>query len=271
MNSFIREFKKHSFLLQYLIAKDFKVKYRRSVLGMAWSVLNPLFMMIIVSAVFSVVIRVDIGAYSYPMYVILGQTMFTFLSDATTSSMQSILSASALIKKVYIPKYIFPLEKVGFAFVNFFVSMVAVVLVGCFEGVGISWHLLLTPLLFVLFAFFCLGIGLALSALSVFFRDTLHIHSIILTAWMYLTPIFYNLDSLVALKNGNAVWWKALLIRVFEYNPMYQYINAFRNMVLFHCAPTLTEIGLCLGYAVLTLIIGILIFKKSQDKFILYI
>jgi ABC-2 type transport system permease protein len=122
--------------------------------------------------------------------------MFNFLSEATNTSMQSILISASLIKKVYIPKYIFPLEKVSFSFVNFAVSMVAVIIVGLIERIGISWHILLVPLLLVVFYFFCLGLGLILSVLAVFFRDTLHIYGIILTAWMYLTPVFYTLDNI---------------------------------------------------------------------------
>lgn len=271
LRKFLADFKKHSFLLQYLITKDFKIKYRRSVLGIAWSVLNPLFMMIVVSTVFQIVIKANIGDYCYPVYVILGQTMFAFLTDATNSAMTSILSASALIKKVYIPKYIFPLEKVSFAFVNFIISMVAVILVGLFFRIKITFLVLLTPLLFIVFYFFCLGLGLLLSVITVFFRDMVHIQSIILTAWMYLTPIFYDISLLVGDGALGKVWWQRIVIRLFEYNPMYQYINCFRNLVLFGRMPTLTEVGLCVGYAALALVIGAFAFNKKQDKFILYI
>ncbi len=269
MGKFLKEFKKHSFLLEYLIVRDFKVKYRRSFLGIAWSVLNPLFMMIVVSAVFSIVIRVEMKE-SYPVYVILGQTMFNFLAESTNIAMQSVLASASLIKKVYIPKYIFPLEKVTFSFVNFLVSMVAVLIVCLFEGVGISWHIVLLPILFFVFYLFCLGLGLLLSCLTVFFRDTLHIHGIILTAWTYLTPIFYSLESL-NIDTATSVWWQKILLFLFEYNPMYQYINMFRNLVLFHNTPSVKEVVLCAGYAAVVFLIGAISFKKKEDKFILYI
>lgn len=271
MLRFIKEFKKHSFLLEYLITRDFKVKYRRSVLGVAWSILNPLFMMLVVSAVFSIIIRVNIEPYSYLVYVILGQTMFNFLSESTNTAMQSILASSALIKKVYIPKYIFPLQKVTFSFVNFLISMVAVIIVGVIEGIGVSWHIALVPLLFILFYFFCLGLGLLLSCFTVFFRDTLHIYGILLTAWTYFTPIFYTLDSLGMYKSEDALWWQVIAVKIFEYNPMYQYINMFRNIVLFHTTPSLKETLLCIIYAVISLALGALVFTKKQDKFILHI
>ncbi len=272
MRQFFKEFKKHSFLLQYLITKDFKVKYRRSVLGIAWSVLNPLFMMIIVSAVFGLVFTgrlQELEGLSFPVYVILGQTMFNFLSESTTNAMQSIVTSASLIKKVYIPKYIFPLERVSFAFVNFAVSMVAVILVGIFEGIGISWHVLLTPVLFVFFYIFCLGLGLLLAAMTVFFRDTVHIYGIVLTAWNYLTPVFYSLGSIGL--SGELTGLKGVFAKLLTVNPMYNYITVFRKLVLFHDTPTLMEVVYCVGFALLFMALGILVFRKKQDKFILYI
>ena len=268
---FIKEMKKHGFLLSYLITKDFKIKYRRSVLGIAWSVLNPLFMMLIVSTVFKVVFRIDLKGYSYPVYVIIGQTMFNFLSEATNSSMQSILQSASLIKKVYIPKCIFPLQKVSFAFVNFAVSMVAVLIVGLIERVGISWHIVLLPLLLIVFYFFCLGLGLILSVLAVFFRDTLHIYGILLTAWMYLTPVFYTLENIGIKEGADASFWMAFIEKVFIFNPMCQYITVFRDLVLFHRTPDMLSIILCVGYALIFMLLGILVFSKKQDKFILHI
>lgn len=268
---FIKEMKKHGFLLEYLIARDFKIKYRRSVLGIAWSVLNPLFMMLIVSTVFKVVFRINLEGYSYPVYVIIGQTMFNFLSEATNTSMQSILVSASLIKKVYIPKYIFPLEKVSFSFVNFAVSMVAVIIVGLIENIGISWHILLVPLLLITFYFFCLGLGLVLSVLAVFFRDTLHIYGIILTAWMYLTPVFYTLDNIGIRDGVNASFWRMFIEKVFIFNPMCQYITVFRDLVLYHRMPGILSILLCVGYAAVIMLLGTLFFAKKQDEFILHI
>ena len=260
MKSFIADFKKHSFLLKYLITKDFKVKYRRSVLGIAWSVLNPLFMMIIVSLVFSHVFRADIGDYPYPVYLILGQTLFNFLSESTSSSMQSVIMSASLIKKVYIPKYIFPLHKVTFSFVNFAVSLIAVVLVMIYFRVHITPLILLAFLLIALFYFFCLGLGLLLSSLAVFFRDTLHIYSIFLTAWMYFTPIFYTIDQL-----------PASLKTVMNFNPMYHYVTFFRDCVLFAKMPSLSQFAFCAGFSLIMMLIGSIAFIKKQDKFILYI
>ena len=269
---FVKEMKKHGFLLQYLIAKDFKIKYRRSVFGIAWSVLNPLFMMLIVSTVFSFVLpRGSLDNYSYPVYVIIGQTMFNFLSEATNTAMQSVLASASLIKKVYIPKYIFPLEKVSFSFVNFAVSLIAVAIVGLIAGIGISWHIVLLPLLLVVFYFFCLGIGLILSVLAVFFRDIIHIYGILLTAWMYLTPVFYTIDLIASPMGDTATGWKFLFLKCFEYNPMYQYIEVFRSFVLYHQMPSTASILLCVGYAAVVMLIGILAFAKKQDKFILHI
>ncbi len=260
MKGLIADFKKHSFLLSYLITKDFKVKYRRSVLGIAWSVLNPLFMMIIVSLVFSHVFRADIGDYPYPVYLILGQTLFNFLSESTTSAMQSVMQSASLIKKVYIPKYIFPLHKVTFSFVNFAISLIAVVLVMIYYRVAISPVIFLSVLLIALFYCFCLGLGLLLSAVAVFFRDMLHIYSIFLTAWMYFTPVFYTVDQL-----------PETLRTVMNFNPMYHYVTFFRDCVLFAQMPSLSQFAYCIGFSLIMLLVGAFVFVKKQDKFILYI
>lgn len=260
MKKFIADFKKHSFLLNYLITKDFKVKYRRSVLGIAWSVLNPLFMMVIVSLVFSHVFRADIGDFPYPVYLILGQTLFNFLSESTSSAMQSVIASASLIKKVYIPKYIFPLHKVTFSFVNFAISLIAVAIVMIYFRVRITPLILLSLLLIVLFYFFCLGLGLLLSSLAVFFRDTLHIYSIFLTAWMYFTPVFYTVEQL-----------PDTLKAVMNFNPMYHYITFFRDCVLFARMPSLSQFVFCLGCSALAMLFGVFAFVKKQDKFILYI
>ncbi len=254
----IREFKKHNFLLYYLTARDFKVKYRRSVLGIFWSVLNPLLMMIILSLVFSSIFRADIA--NFPVYLILGQSLFQFMSEGSSSAMSSILANAPLIKKVYIPKYIFPLEKVIFAFVNFVVSLVAVALVMLVFKVVPSWQIVFLPLLLVYMMLFTLGLGLLLSALAVFFRDIIHLYGVLVTAWTYLTPLFYPISMLPD-------WLQQAL----QFNPMLHYVNYFRDILLYHTAPTLLENLICIVFAVVTLVIGLFAFRKSQDKFILHV
>lgn len=255
----LKELKRRSFLLYYLTARDFKVKYRRSVLGILWSVLNPLLMMFVVSAVFSYVFRQDIK--SFPVYLILGQVVFNFLSESTNLAMNSVLGAAPLIKKVYIPKYIFPFEKVLFSFVNFLISFIAVAIVLIIYQVPLSFTAFLLPLLMLYLFLFCLGIGLLLSSVAVLFRDIVHLYGVIITAWTYLTPIFYPVTALEG----------TFMRQVMEFNPMFHYVDYMRQIILYHSVPSLTENLICIGFAVLFLAIGVFAFKKNQDKFILYI
>lgn len=251
-------FNRDWFILRSLVSKDFKLKYRRSALGVLWSVLNPLLMMVVLTAVFSTVFRFDIE--NFPLYLILGQTLFTFMSDATSNAMSSIIDSAPLIKKIRINKVLFPLEKVCFALVNFVVSLIAVAAVMLFFRVVPTVNILLLPFLLAMLFMFSLGIGLLLSALSVFFRDVMHLWSVLLTAWTYATPLFYPVDILPD--------WA---VPIMNMNPMYYYVSYFREIALYGNTPSLEQTLVCLLCGVGALIVGLLVFKKQEKKFILYV
>jgi ABC-2 type transport system permease protein len=252
------QWRKNSFILSELVSKDFKLKYRRSVLGVLWSVLNPLLTMIVVSAVFSYIFRFNIE--NYPLYLILGQILFAFMANSTSSGLNSIVNAASLIKKIRIEKMLFPIESVLAELVNFALSLIAVAAVLIFFQVIPTWNWLFLPLLLVYLVIFCMGISLALSALEVFFRDIAHLWGVFTTLWMYATPIFYPLDAL-----------DPQLAAIMHYNPMFQYINYFREIVLYGNTPTLKTNFVCLGVALATFLVGYLIFRANQKKFILYV
>ena len=246
------------FTITSLVSRDFKLKYRRSALGVLWSVLNPLLMMIVLSVVFSAFFKFSIE--NYPLYVILGNVMFALMADSTSGAMNSIIESSSLIKKIRIEKLIFPLEKVLFQLVNFCISLIAVAAVMIFFQVMPHVSLLALPLLLLYVVLFSAGIGMALSALSVFFRDICHLWSVVVTAWTYATPLFYPVEILPD--------WAVPLM---QYNPMYHYVGYFRDLVLNGTVPGLQENLLCLGMAVVAFAVGLLIFKKTEKKFILYV
>jgi ABC-2 type transport system permease protein len=250
-------FKQYRHLLFTMVTRDITVKYRRSVLGIVWSILQPLFFMIIITLVFSNVFKADI--HEYPVFYLTGFVIFNFMSEATLFSMGSVLGNAQLIKKVYIPKYIFPLQKCLFAFVNMLFSLVAVALV----FIALQTELHATIFLFVVPVFytgiFSLGLGLILSAAVVFFRDVVHLYGIWVTAWMYLTPILYPLDMLPE-------WVQQLL----NFNPLVHYVGYARDVMLYGIIPDLQTNLICIGFALSTLLVGILFFKKTQDKFILH-
>ena len=252
------QLKRDWFILASLVSKDFKLKYRRSVLGIAWSVLNPLLVMIVLSIVFSFVFRGTIEPF--PVYLILGQTLFTFMSDATSGAMSSIIDSAPLIKKIRINKMLFPLEKVVFALLNFAISLVAVALVMVYFRVVPTLNLLLLPVLLFYLFMFSLGLGLLLAALSVFFRDIMHLWGVVLTAWTYATPLFYSIEILPPSVAG-----------IMQFNPMYYYVSYFREIAMYGSTPGLMENLVCFGCGAAALLVGYMVFRKQQKKFILYV
>ncbi len=273
--SFWYNFKKYLPLLSNLAGKDFKIKYRRSVLGVLWSVLNPLLTMLVLTAVFGTFFGIknspEIGDFA--VYYIVGASLWNFFAEATSSSMTSVLQSAALIKKVYIPKYIFPLEKCLFSLINFAFSLVAVALVMALRFGHISNTFGVSVLLFPIPIFYCflfiVGMSLILSSISVYFQDTIHLYSVVLTLWMYLTPLIYPIKMIEGL--GSVGWLGKTVMAVIKYNPMTQYIQSFRDIVIYGTLPSLTQNIICFTYGLLTLVIGIFVFNKLQKKFILHI
>ena len=251
---------RYRYLLQNLISRDFKLKYRRSVLGVAWSVLNPLMMCLVMWAVFSSIFntRGD-GIEDFAVFLLIGQLLFNFFRESTTMAMESVLKNAPLLRKVYIPKYIFPLEKCCFGLVNCLFSFVALVLVMIFTGTGVEWTFILFLYPIITLFFFSLGVGLILATTYVFFRDVMHMWEVFCTALMYGSAIFYDPAQM-------GVWMQRLI----QLNPLYWYITAFRSCVLWGQGLSPTMLAVCGGWALVMLAAGLWIFKKSQDRFVLY-
>ena len=265
IRAYVETFNKYKYLLQNLISRDFKVKYRRSVLGVAWSLLNPVLMMLILSAVFSKVLRFDTP--NFPLYVMTGQIVFLFFNESTTSANYSIVDSAQLIKKVYIPKYLFPIEKILFGFVNMLFSLIAIFIMLLIFGIPFNWSMLLFPVPLIALLMFTLGFGLILSALCVFFRDLKHLYSVLIMAWLYLTPIIYPLEAVAG------SWIKYIVL----INPLTWFVEYFRSVILyipisFELPFSMLHMNLvCFGWGVAMLLVGFVLFHKTQDKFILYI
>ena len=261
------DFEKDKFILKQLVTNDFKIKYRRSVLGVAWSVLNPLLMMVVMSIVFSTIFgqsrNGSITPEMYPLYLIVGNITFSVMSESTNQALMSIIAASSLLKKVKVHRWVFPVQKVLFSLVNFAFSLVAVALVMLWFHVLPTWHLILLPVCLLLLMCFCMGLGMMLSALAVFFRDVMHLWTVVITAWMYLTPIFWTTDYISQM----ARWIQVLVV----VNPMYNYLQFMRDIFLFNTVPSVLTFGLCVVWAVVALAVGYTVFHKTEHKFILYI
>ena len=248
----------YKYLIYVLVLRDIKKKYRRSILGVLWSMLNPLLMMVITAMVFSTLFRFDVP--NYILYLLIGQVMFTFFSEATNFAMGSILDNASLIKKVYVPKYLFPLARVLSSCVNLIFTLPAVLLMMIYTGVLPTWRILslLVPILLLLV--FCLGIGLLLSACVVYFRDMFYLYGVLLTALSYATPIFYP-EKIIPPE------YTALL----TYNPLTYFLHAFREVVYLGGLPQMETLAPCLLMAGAALVIGILVFRRAQHHFILYV
>ena len=255
----IETFFHYTDLIKELVSRDLKLKYRRSILGYLWSILNPLLIMIIMTMVFSRMF--DRNIENYAVYLLIGRTIFDFVMTATNQAMVSVRTNYALIKKVYIPKYVFPLAKVTSGMVDCVFSLGALLIVMIFTRTPVSPYLLLFPLVIVQVYIFSCGLGFFLAQAVVFFRDVQYIYKAFTTAWMYLTPIFYPVEQLP----------EQLRTIVIYLNPLYSYVTQFRVLVIDRTLPELWMVAAGCGWAVLMMLFGIFTFKRSQDKFILYI
>lgn len=258
-SQYLHEFWKYRDLLRLLVTKNVKLKYRRSWLGYVWSILSPLMVMSVMSVVFSTMFKRNIE--NFPVYLFCGQLLFNFMNTSTTQSCFSISGNAALLKKTYVPKYLFTVAKITSALVDLLFSLGALVIVLLVTGHAVTWYALLFPFVLLQLYVFCIGLGLFLAQASVFFKDTQFIYGAVTTAWMYLTPIFYPIESLP----DKLIWF------VKHCNPMYFYVGQFRDLVYYGRMPGhLIMLAGC-GAAVAMLLIGVWSFMRSKDKFILYI
>ncbi|MFR5617966.1 MAG: ABC transporter permease [Clostridium sp.] len=261
----IKGFVRFKDLMGQLVSRDLKLKYRRSVLGYLWSVLNPLFIMIIMAIVFSKMFtRASIT--NFPVYLMSGQVMFNFMNLSTKSAIQSINGSASLLKKTYVPKYVFTVSKIISGLIDCVFSMGALLIVMLFTGGEFTWRLFCSRLCSHRTLYLRWGWDFFfLAATNVFFRDIQYIYNAITTAWLYLTPMFYPIEALP----------QNLQYIVSHLNPMYSYVSQFRMLTLPGFVPAgisimwLIIIGIVSAF--LMLIIGLWVFVKTQDKFILYI
>ncbi len=246
-------------LLRNLISRELKKKYRTSVLGYAWCVLNPLFMMLIMTVVFSRMFTNSIP--NFPVYLFCGRMMYTFVIGGASSIMHSIGSNGSLMRKTRIPYYIFPAASFASAFVDLLFTLAAFALVLLFTQTPLSIHVLAFPVIVAEASLFTFGMGLLLAIANVFVHDVSYLYAAFTTAWMYLTPLFYPLSALPE-------WMQSLIS---TYNPLYYYIAQTRAIFLDHVWPdgALLLMGFGAGAAMLAL--GLLAYNKAKNTLILYV
>ena len=258
MTKYIENFMRFQPLLNELVARDIKIKYRRSVLGVLWTLLNPLLMMIVLSIVFSNLFKFDVE--NFPLYVLSGQVVFNYFANATTSSMGAIIENSSLIKKIYVPKYLFVLSRTASSFINLLASFTALLFVMVAERAELHYTVFLVIIPILLLVVFSLGVGLILAALVVRFRDIMHLYSVFITALMYLTPVIYPMNIL-----------PETIKKIVLLNPITNYLIMFRDVMLNNALPDLNYLIIGVVEALIALVVGLYVFYKSQDEFILNI
>jgi len=251
---------KYSFLLKQLVIRDFKSKYKRSILGIFWSFLNPLLMMGTQYLIFSIIFKNNPIEY-FPVYLLIGVIMFNLATEASNQGLTSIVSNANLINKVYVPKYIYTLSKVLSALINFTLSLIPLIIIMlCMKIWPSPYHLLIIFDFFLIFIF-ALGLAMFLATAMVFFRDMQFIWGVFTMMWMYATPIFYSTKQFEGRTMGT----------ILQLNPMYHYLNYARSVLIYHTSPDLFTYLWCIVCSVLMFTIGAFVFKKNQDKFVLYV
>jgi ABC-2 type transport system permease protein len=260
INNLKYTYQKYGFLMHELVSRDFKVKYKRSVLGIAWSLLYPVLMMFVMAAIFSNMFKFSMPGVNYLVYLETGLVMFNYFSEASNLAMSSVVGNFGLINKVYLPKYIFPLSKCIFIGVNFLLTLIPLYAVILLTGTGLNWWHLLLPFAFLCLFLFTVGFGFLLATISVFLRDMFYIYGIVITIWTYLTPLMYDIKML-----------NPTFQFIMKFNPLYQYINFARTIILFGNCPTIGQFAGCAISSLIFLFLGIHVFRKHQDKFIYYV
>lgn len=249
---------RHWFLFTELVKRDFKRKYKGTVLGMGWSILSPLLQLLVMRLIFTQFFGRDTPHYT--TYLFCGLLIFHYFKESTSSGMSSLLSNAGIIGKVKVPKILFLLSKNVSSLINFALTLVMFFIFAAIDHIRFSWRFfsLLYPAFWLVV--FNIGVGMILSAVYIFFRDTHYLYDIFTLLLRYMSAIFYRVESF-----DESVRW------LFFLNPIYCYIKYFRVVVVDGAVPGAVHHLLCAGYALLVLLIGALIYKKNHQKFMYYI
>lgn len=255
----IEKIKKYRFLFEELVKRDFKKKYKRTILGMLWSILSPLLTLAVMALVFTSFFGRNTP--HYVIYLFCGNLLFSYFSDATTGGMRSLMANASIFTKVDVPKYMFLLSRNVQAFINFCLTLaIFFIFVALDPGIPFRWTFLFLLYPVVCLTVFNIGVGMVLSALFVFFRDIEYLYSVFTMLLMYLSAIFYNIDG-----------YPLKIQYLFYANPVFVYIRYFRKIVIENSVPAPEFHLLCAFYALVMLGIGCWMYKKYNHKFLYYV
>ncbi len=273
LKKYLQNAYKYRYLMQEIVRKNVKLQYRNSFLGIFWTFLQPLLTMIVLVLIFGTIFgKSNDGVVCYPVFLLTGRLLYEFFTQSTKRAMRSIRLSASVIKKVYVPKYIYPLANVMSNFVTFLISLLVLVAVmaffliqGNYPELHLSWYILLSVVPIFILCVLCLGVGLILSVLNVFFKDIEYIYEVVCMMLFYATPIMYKLDTLSNSGMSGAV------LQILKLNPLFPIIEMFRSCVLYCEMWDWRYFAYALATSVIVLVIGLVVFYKKQDKFILHI
>ena len=250
--------KKHQFLFEELVKRDFKKKYKRTVLGIGWSLLSPLLTLLVMKLVFTQFFGRSTPHYS--IYIFCGNVVWFYFNEATKGGMRSLIDNAPIFTKVNVPKYLFLMAKNAQALLSFLLTLIVLFLFVAFDSLHFTWHyiMLLYPTLLLLL--FNLGVGMILSAVFIFFRDTEYLYEVFLRLLMYCSAIFYNVDN-----------YDPVIQRLFLINPVYLFIKYFRLIIIDASIPSLQFHVIMLVHTIVSLTIGCLMYKKWNTQFLYYV
>ena len=251
-------FDKHRFLFEELVKRDFKKKYKRTVLGMAWSVLSPLLIMFVMKLVFTNFFGRTTEHYT--VYLLCGNVIFAFFNESTSQGMSSLMNNAGIFTKVNVPKYLFLLSKNVQCLINFGLTLCVLAIFCIFDRTPFTWKLIMLVYPICLLVIFNIGIGLILSVLYVYFRDMRYLWSVFTQLLMYMSAIFYNIDT-----------YPKYVQDIFLLNPVYLFIRYFRKIIIEATVPTIWFHLLMFADTLLALGIGCLVYKKNNQKLLYYI
>lgn len=254
----VEKLRRHRFLFEELVKRDFKKKYKRTVLGVFWSVLSPLLSLLVMSLVFTQFFGRDTPHYT--IYLFAGNLVFSYYRESTNSGMQSLVSNANIFTKINVPKYMFLLSKNASSLINFGLTLVVFFVFVAIDGIAFTWRFLLLLYPVACMVLFNMGVGLVLSALYVFFKDIQYLYEVFTTLLMYCSAIFYRIDS-----------YEPLVQAIFHVNPVFVYINYFRQIIIYGVVPPVWYHLLMAFDAIVMLGLGFLIYKKYNHQFLYYV
>ncbi len=258
----IKEVYQYREALKLFIINDLKIKYRRSVIGFLWSLLNPILTMIILATVFTFIFKGKTGEQPYALYIFSGLLPWNFFANSTTFGATSIIMKESFIKQIYIPKILFPLSSMSFEFVNFFLSLVALYMIGIFFGIQVTIALVMLPYAIFILALFTFGFTLMASTATVFFRDVNYLITILMQAWFYGTPIIYSLDW------GIFDTAPPYVLQLIYLNPMTHILRMFQDILCEGFAPTNENLLISTSIAIISFLFGYYVFKINEKKLV---